>query len=67
MSTGQSLRDYDLNEVAEYVVEQKLPVEETEQLVLKHLKQAQKSQKANYGTKYYGQQVQAGAQVWYRN
>ena len=33
MSTGQSFRDCDSIEVAEYVVEQKLQVEETEQLV----------------------------------
>ena len=33
MSTGQSFRDCDLIEVAEYIVEQKPQVEETKQLV----------------------------------
>ena len=51
----------------EYVVQQKLQVEVTEQLVRENLKRAQKSQKAYYDTKCYGQQFHAGDRVWYRN
>ncbi|KAL9983143.1 hypothetical protein ACROYT_G005275 [Oculina patagonica] len=51
----------------EYVVQQKLQVEVTEQLVRENLKQAQKSQKAYYDTTCYGQRFHAGDHVWYRN
>jgi len=51
----------------EYVVQQKLQVEVTEQLVRENLKRAQKSQKAYYETKCYGQRFHTGDRVWYRN
>ena len=51
----------------EYVVQQKRQVEETERLVRENLKRAQKSQKACYDTKCYGQRFHAGDRVWYRN
>ncbi|KAL9965985.1 hypothetical protein ACROYT_G023988 [Oculina patagonica] len=50
-----------------YVVQQKLQVEVTEQLVRENLKRAQKAQKAHYDTKCYGQRFHAGDRVWYRN
>jgi len=51
---------------SEYVVQQKLQEEETEQLVQKNLKQAQKYQKAYCDTKCYGQQFCAGDWLRYR-
>ena len=44
----------------DYVVEQKQQLEETEQIVRKNLKRAQKLQKAYYDTKRHGQRTEPG-------
>ena len=49
------------------VVEQKQQFEETKQIVRENLRRAQKSQKAYYDTKYYGQRFRGGDRMWYRN
>ena len=51
----------------ECVIKQKQQLAETEQLARENLQRSQKSQKAYYDAKCYGQQFQVGDQVWYRN